>query len=160
MTSSTIKTTDKGGKELQAFMKRMRAAKGAFVSIGFHEGAGKYPGNNAPDVVEVALWNEFGTRTTPERSFIRSALDQHEPKLNEWRWEMIYNMMFKGWDLRKALEAMGFRIQVLIQNQIKSNVPPPNAESTLEAKAKKGVPGVTLIDSGLMLRSVTYQVHI
>lgn len=159
MIRSTIKTVDDRKKAIDAFMKTARAAKGSFVSIGFHEGAGHYPGNDAPDVVEVALWNEFGTRTTPERSFIRSAIDEHEGLLNEWRQEMLYNMVFKLWPLRKALETMGFRIQVLIQNKIKSNVPPPNADSTLDAKKKKGVPGVTLIDSGLMLRSVTYQVH-
>jgi hypothetical protein len=107
----------------------------------------------------VALWNEFGTRFAPERSFIRSALHENKSKINKWRGELIQNMVTKGWSMDKALTAMGLRIQFLIQNKIKSNVPPPLAASTARQKRRKGLAEVTLIDSGLLLRSIKFKVE-
>lgn len=156
MIKPRVSTTTKDDK-VAAIKKMMAKQKGAYVSIGFHEDAGTYP--DGQSVVEVALWNEFGTETSPARSFIRSVMDENEQKLNLWREEMIDNVVAKGWTVEKALEAIGFRIQVLIQNKIKSNVPPPLADSTAKAKSAKGRPAVTLIDTALMLRSVTFKVH-
>ena len=93
-----IKTTvtDKRNKAVEAFMKSAQNVKGSYVSVGFHEDAGKYDEPNAPDVVEVALWNEFGTRRTPERSFIRSAIDENKDRINEWRKELMTKVMTQG----------------------------------------------------------------
>lgn len=166
--------------------------KGAHVTIGIHSDAGKYTGGkNPPDVVQVALWNEFGTQTIPQRSFFRSALRDNEAKINRWREEMLNHMVTDNWSIEDVLNTMGQRIQILIQNKIKSNVPPPNALGTTRGKQRSGVlpqsatlkgrfgmankrlkgkfaamkmqaqgKTKTLIDSGLMLRSVTYKVHV
>lgn len=159
----TVKTTEKGNPRIKEFLKRAARERGrSHVSVGVHDDAGKYTnpdGTPGPTVAEVALWNEFGTRFAPERSFIRSALAENNGKINKWRAEMIDNMAKKGWTLDKALRAMGFRIQQLIQNKIKSNVPPPLAASTARSKRKKGIAPVTLIDSGLLLRSIGFKVE-
>lgn len=154
-TQTKVKTD---GMNVKKFLENLKGASRSYVTIGLHEDAGSYSGTNPPSVVEVGLWNEFGTATSPERSWLRSAIDESEGQINAWREEAINNMIHKGWTLEKALHMMGFRIQVLVQNKIKSNVPPPNAESTAEAKAKHGVAQQTLIDTGLMLRSVVYKV--
>lgn len=159
------KVIDKGWDKIK---KNLSQNKKAFVQIGITEDSGQYP--DGPMVVEVALWNEFGTSTSPERSFFRSAIDQHEAQINQWREEVVSAVLSNQYGVKKALEILGFRIQVLIQNQIKSNVPPPNAASTMKAKQaggtspkggmKEGFEGRTgtLIDTGTMLRSVTYKV--
>ena len=153
MTSTTIKND-----KTKDIFKKIEQIKRGYVTIGVHEGAGSYP--DGTSVVKVALWNEFGTETSPERSFFRSAIDQNMDKINKWREEMLDNIMEKNWPVEKALKAMGLRIQILVQNKIKSNVPPPNAPSTDAEKTRKGVGHKTLIDSGLMLRSVTYKVNL
>ncbi len=161
MIYSKVSTSDKGGEEFKKFLATISKASTAYVTIGLHEDAGQYTeGKSPPSVVEVGLWNEFGTKSSPERSWLRSAIDQHEEQIAKWRDEAVENILHKDWDLEKALEMMGFRIQALIQNQIISNVPPPNAPSTVEAKAAHGVGPSTLIDSGLMYRSVTFRVVI
>lgn len=162
MIRSAIKTTVKGDEDVKRFLRRAkgRAAEGSFVTIGVHEGAGHYDGDGAPTVVEVALWTEFGTRSSPERSWLRSTLDENQSLLNQWREEMIGNILYREWTVERALNTIGFRIQVLLQNKIKSNVPPPNAPGTVAEKGRDGVAPVTLIHRGLMLRSVTYQVHL
>jgi hypothetical protein len=152
---SHTKTTVKGQDKVDALRKAIGRHKTAYVEIGFHEDAGEY--EDGTSVVQVALWNEFGTETSPERSFFRTAIDENAAKINEWRNEMIGNIIEKSWTVQKCLDTMGFRIQVLVQNKIKSNLPPPNAPSTLEAKARAGTGSNTLMNTKLMLRSVTYK---
>jgi hypothetical protein len=160
VTSISISDSAKGF--FAALAGRLRGFERAYVSIGVHEGAGHY--ENGPEVAEVALWNEYGTAPranhpgTPERSFIRSTIDENDALINSWREEAITKILTGEWGPKKALEAIGFRVQVLIQNKIRSNVPPPNAPSTVEQKRRDGVPPNTLINSGLLLRSVTYRV--
>ncbi len=161
------------------FREQLKRYKNAYVSVGVHEGAGSY--ESGVTVAEVALWNEFGTRNIPERSWMRSTLDAKVRLINKWRKEAVENICTGKWTIAKALEVMGFRIQVLLQNAIKSNIPPPYGtgkriegplqEAALsahedkvtkaqDAKQKRGLAPVTLIESGLMLRSVTFQVHL
>lgn len=158
MIRAKVTVKDYGKEANDKLAKKFGSIKEAFVSIGVHEGAGQYP--DGTSVVEVALWNEFGTRSIPERSFIRSTIDENEGLINSWREEMLKKLIDDDWTVEKALEAIGFRIQTLIQNKIKSNVPPPNAPSTLKHKQREGTSGGTLIDTGLLLRSISYQVHL
>lgn len=160
-----IQTTDKISFNVSLLLKTVKAAKRSYVTIGLHEGAGTYPespgGTTAsPSVVEVGLWNEFGTKSIPERSWIRSAIDGNVSKINELREQMALNILTKNWTVQKALEKIGFEIQNMIQNKIRSNVPPPLAESTAKAKQDRGVAPVTLIDTHLLHDSVTYKVVI
>jgi len=156
MIKPNVHTKVTGQERVERIKKIAEESKGSYVSVGVHEDAGQY--EDGTSVVDVALWNEFGTENMPSRSFVRSAIDDNAEKIGRWREEMLGKMINEGWSLEKVLTAMGFRIQVLVQNKIKSNIPPPNAESTLAAKAKDGVGSNTLIWSGLMLRSVAFKV--
>jgi len=156
-----VQITDSGKSEAQARNKRLKQLDKAYVTIGVHDDAGKYTeGNPPPDVVEVALWMEYGTKNIPERSFIRSTVDEHRSQINQWREQALRQIMFDGKSVKDALESIGFKVQALIQNKIKSNVPPPLADSTAARKRKSGVAPVTLINTGLLLRSITYKVHV
>lgn len=161
MIQTNVQVTDNDPgifKRLKEFFSKGSAA---FVSIGVHEDAGAYTaGADPPTVVEVALWNEFGTEKIPERSFLRSAIDENESQINKWREEALVQVLDGKWTLEKALESIGFKVQQLIQNKIKSNVPPPNADSTIKGKRREGLAPNTLIESGLLLRSITYKVHV
>lgn len=157
MIKAKVVVQEKNSDLMRRLLREMPKLKKAHVTVGFHDDAGEYDGGE-PSVVEVALWNEFGTKNVPARSFIRSTIEESIDKINHWREEALVSIIENGVPVEKALEAIGMRIQVLIQNKIKSNVPPPNAESTREAKRREGVPDRTLINTGLMLRSVTYRV--
>lgn len=156
MIKSEIKTEDYVSPTLKAFLNNIKGAKTSYVTIGIHNDAGEY--EDGTEVYQVALFNEFGTQTAPERSFMRSAIDENDALINQWREEMVDNILNKDWSIEKALNAIGFRIQQLIQNKIKSNVPPPNEQSTKNQKEREGYADRTLIASGLMLRSVGYKV--
>lgn len=164
-----VSISDYKSKDMERLEAFMKGAKSAYVTIGIHSDAGEYPGG--PDVVEVALWQEFGTETIPQRSFIRSVIDGEDfgSKINQWRDEAIEKILFQNWTLDKALDYVGFKVQVLIQNKIKSNTPPPygtgkgpnppeRVAALQKAKRAKGFPVRTLIETGLLLRSVGYKV--
>lgn len=142
---------------MDRLLKEIPKLKKAHVTVGFHDDAGQY--EDGTDVVEVALWNEFGTKNMPQRSFIRSTIDQNIDKINQWREDALVNIIENGWPVKKALDSIGFNIQLLIQNKIKSNVPPPNAPSTTAAKRSEGSSnwGRTLMDTELMIQSLTYR---
>ena len=167
MLAMNISTEDRKDPSHDKLIAELTRLNNAYVTIGFHDDAGTYP--DGTDVVTVALANEFGADIEngfgegiaihiPERSFIRSTIDEHMNEINQFREEALANMIEKGWSIEKALESVGFKIQVLIQNKIQSNVPPENADSTIAKKEREGKAIRTLMDSRLMLRSVTYKV--
>lgn len=159
MIRSHTKTTTKGDGEerVRRLLKILKQAPKAHVQVGFFEGT-SYPGG--PDVVEVALWNELGTRKTPARSFMGTAIDEAEASIAKWRDEIIEGIVEKGWTIEQGMEFMGEKIKGLIEAKIKSNVGPPDAPSTAAQKAHEGAAPDTLIHSGLMLRSLTYKVFL
>jgi hypothetical protein len=150
-------TKDSGPKKAQDLVKELKKLKTAFVSIGVHEGGKAY--KTGESVVSVALWNEFGTERIPQRSFIRSTVDEHAPEINEWRAQAIEKIMAGRSTVDHELNAIGNRIQLLIQNKINSNVPPPNAASTRARKKRNKVAPRTLVDTGVLYESITYKVH-
>lgn len=159
MIKTTTTVTDSDPGMMARLSKLIHDIENAYVSVGVHEDAGKYSGpGEQPSVVEVALWTEFGTRFMPERSWLRSAVDENLSQIDRWREEILQEIWEEKITVQAGLEQMGYRLQVLVQNKIRSNVPPPNAESTLEQKRKDGVGDGTLIHTGLLLRSVTFKV--
>ena len=151
------------GKEQFKKLKRtaQRMIHGPFVTIGVHTDAGEY--KSGVSVVEVALWTEFGTSGpgdgVPEYAWLRTAITKNKAKIEKMRSHVVKKVQAGEMDVEQALEYMGFNIQMLVQNNIKSNLPPPNAPSTAASKQKRGVPQRTLIDSGLLLRSIGFKVY-
>lgn len=157
MISAKVTIEDRD-REYKRFQREMRKVNGSYVTVGVHLGAGSYP-KKGVTVAQVAFWNEFGTERAPARSFIRSTLDQRAAALNVLR-EVWLQKVFDGKaTVGKALEAMGFVVKEWITNKIQSNVPPPNAASTLARKAELGEGSMTLQATRLLLRSIAYKVH-
>ena len=107
-------TRIKGGKKLDAFLKKAKGAKGVKeVEIGFYDTA-RYPpvrtGKNGGQKQEphpvtlVAFWNEFGTETAPERPFFRIAVANMElaPMLALLKGEVDPRTMVSGRAARRA----------------------------------------------------------
>jgi len=151
---------DSNPKAFATLAKRLADADRAYVTVGIHEDAGRYPGPDAPLVSEVAWWNEFGTSEIPERSFFRSTFTQKAADIEKIKKEELKKIMDGKSTVTKSLSVIGFRAQVMVQNKIKSNIPPPNAPSTKKAKAREYPANAnrTLMASELLLRSVTFKV--
>ena len=69
----------RGGKKLDAFLKKAKAAKGVkAVEVGFYA-TDRYP--DGKPVTEVAAFNEFGTKDQPERPFMRIAISKMDGRV-------------------------------------------------------------------------------
>ncbi len=92
----------------------------------------------------------------PERSFIRSTVDAK--KNGEWRIaaeELRKEIIAGRMTTDRALGLMGLRIKKDIQEKTRSQVPPPNAQSTIDAKGSDH----PLINTGQLLNSIDFEVH-
>ncbi|NOT72455.1 MAG: hypothetical protein HOP09_14635 [Hyphomicrobium sp.] len=112
-----------------------------------------YQGGDVPLVMR-ALWNEFGTEQNPERSFLRSTVDE-----NRWTYRFmlvkaalarIFSNRFKQY-----MKNIGERVRDDVRDKIDSHVPPPNADYTVKMKGFDH----PLVETGEMRDAVGYRVE-
>ena len=155
----TVKRT--GGKKLQRLLREAGKGGVSGVKVGFFSTA-RY--EDGTPVAAVAAWNEFGTKTIPERPFFRNALAEME--------DGIANIIKAGIDTKKMVvdDRLAGRVGEYVAGQVQESITalkdPPNAPETVARKRKKlhGKKGVgggedPLIDTGFMHDSVTWQVE-
>lgn len=153
-----FKSKDKGLSELMRTFK-VNAGE-SHVFCGYLRSSGEYkakPGDkitNPITVAQVAMMNEFGTETAPERSFIRSTMSAIRKKLKLTIKKLSRKIVDGKIDKHAALGLVGEFVITHIKDTITDGVPPPNAPSTVKAKGSDH----TLIDTGQMRDSLDYEV--
>jgi len=145
--------TFSGGEKIQALFKQ--AGKGGVksVDVGVFAGA-KY--QDGTPVALVATVNEFGSEDghIPERPAFRNANKSNEDSLikiiksNVDPETMVIDPVTAG--------EVGVAHESAVKKSIVDLKDPPNAASTLKAKAPKANP---LVDTGMYVRSVTHEVN-
>ncbi len=101
----------------------------------------------------VAAWNEFGTKTIPERPFFRNALAESE--------RSVGRILQAGLDTKKMVVdeqlagRVGAHVQGKIQDSITSLKEPPNAPETVRRKGSSD----PLLDTGTLRNSVSWEVE-
>ena len=140
----------------RAYMTRMLSLKSpAHVDVGILEAAGgEAHGDDAISVIEVAVFNEFGTATIPERSFIRAWFDENEAKLQADFAVLMQGVAAGKHTRQQALELLGQRCVGQIQQRIADGIEPANAPSTIRRKGSS----TPLVDKGILRSSVSYRV--
>lgn len=146
----------KGGNKIAARLKQMQEELGRNrkVEVGFFANSTYTDGT---PVAMVAAVQEFGTDKIPARSFMRTTVAD---KQGQWAKAIAAVMKATGCDAQQALEQLGSVAANDIQEKIKAITEPPLAPSTIKARLKKRSenPEKPLIDTGLMVQSVKYQV--
>lgn len=173
MVRKSVTIVDKavGEQQLKKLFKQI-AGKGAGsgVKIGILADSGVHKAADGATVAQVALWNEFGTKTIPERPFMRTSGEQLMPILSVYSERLIDAMLLGKITLDNALDRVGLLAQAHIKKVIIDWSTPPNAPRTILQKARKtgrakiagGDASLAaydnpLIDTGQMLGSVTYE---
>jgi len=142
-----------GGEALQRRLdeiaKKLKSA--ATLRVGFLENA-TYP--DGTPVAMVAAVNEFGapSRGQPPRPFFRNAIRDHAP---EWPDQIEALVASTDYDAATVLGQMGEMIAGEIRQSITDTNEPPLAPSTIKRKGHEK----PLVDSGVMLGSVDYEVE-
>lgn len=146
-----------GGDKLRATLERIaaRLGRGGEVAVGFLEGA-TYPAKPdqpAQNVATVAFWNEFGTLRAPPRAFFRRMISAESPG---WGHTLAAAAKKTDYSSEKTLGVMGTVVAGQLQKSINELTSPPLSPKTI---ARKGF-AKPLIDTGVMLRAVDYEVKI
>lgn len=142
------------------FAKNLRKRlNDAGVSVGVQKSAGQHDESEAGvTVAQVGFWNEFGTETSPERSFMRSTVADNREAYRQIMRKIVnreVQLVAAGSQsvFYRDLGKFGQKVQNDIQARIVDIRTPPNAPSTIAAK--KGVDN-PLVDTGQLLNSIRW----
>lgn len=151
---SNFTDKDKGWNELMTSF-RLKAGETAAL-VGYTQSSGKYKGKDSMTVAQVAAIQEYGSKDgkIPERSFIRSAMKEHEKEFKKLQKKVSAKVIAGKLSKSQALGILAQAAIDWIKNKIDSNVPPANAPSTVAAKGSSH----TLIDTGQMRNSLGWEI--
>lgn len=161
-----VRDRDKG---MERILNTLRTADRAVV-VGIRQGDGggdkaktvgppgarrSVPTGFGPTLAEVAARNEFGDSQVPERSFLRSTFDQHEPDYWSVTSRGIGRVVDGKDSLDTVLKTVGLRIEDDVKGTITTLDTPPNHPDTIEQKGSDN----PLIDSGRMRQAIGYELR-
>ena len=153
-----VKTTDTDLGRKAALREMQKMKRGPYVANGFQgvKGEAQHRGTEeAMTVAQVAAFNEFGTKTIPERSFMRATIDENRRTLTSLTRSLLFRIGMGEMTTERALNIIGLTITKLMKKKIVDLRKPPNADSTIKRKNSSN----PLIDSSQMLNSVTDKVE-
>jgi phage gpG-like protein len=138
-------------------MRELRAAKGAYVTVGVQGADANIGASEDLNLAAIATVNEFGTKDgrIPPRPFMRNAWDKNQEALRVVQRKALEQVVDGKRTAADGLALIGAWFQAAVQNEIASNTPPPNAPRTIEMKGSSR----TLIDTGRLRQGITYAVH-
>ncbi len=152
---------DKWTPEGERFMKELRELAGLEVRIGYQkkQGTGKQQDEGdtsekkkpPADLIDKAMWNEFGTEHIPSRPFMRDSVDKHISAI-EHMLKAQEEAFLNGASARKVLEGVGLFQKDLVQTEIEQGDFAANAEATIKRKGSDK----PLIDTSQMKDSVNF----
>ena len=147
-----VEERDLGWKRIQ---REIQAAKSASVRVGVLADAGT--SDDGVDLVDIAVFNEFGTKRAPPRPFIRGAFDEKQRDLTRLK-ARLWNQVLAGrLDTRRALGLLGQTHEDQIKVFMTELRTPANEASTIAAKTRAGRKGDNpLIDTGRLRASIRW----
>ena len=141
-------------------LERIRKAEKQEAAVGFprgKDGLGNPHYENGASILQVAIWNNFGTTRgefnhIPSRPFMKMATKQIQEVSAPIIQAVIAKINAGKTDGKKELEILAIQAQGIIQTVITDGGFAKNADSTIAAKESEQ----PLIDSGDMWQAVTY----
>lgn len=143
----SVKVIDHG---LDQLLRQADALHGSGVKVGIQAGTGSQDG---VDMVDIAVYNAFGTATIPKRDFIGGAAEKYRQDVATVM-DHLARKVEDGASPDAALHTLGQFYQGRQQAHIRSGEFTPNAPSTIKKKGST----VPLIDKGQLINSVRYEV--
>ena len=141
---------DLGFKDLEKAL-----GKSGYVDTGYFANKDMHP-ESQMDLAEIAIQNEFGTLTIPERSFMRSSIRENERQIIDFVAREEQMAIDGKQTVAKMFDRIGIYIRGIIQKKIATaqSWAVPNAPSTVDAKGGRETP---LVDTSFMMKMVDSQ---
>lgn len=152
---TVLKDTDNG----YAAMRKNLFAPNTRVLVGITQEVGAephgIPGRRSSTILEIAIWNHFGTEHVPQRPWLSDWFDKNKGKAETWLIALMPSVISGKRTKEQVLNILGLRIVGDIQKVMTQGTPPPNAESTIRKKGSS----ITLIDNGVLRGKITHVVR-
>ena len=148
------KDIDKGYRKV---LKDLGTVDDSGITVGFHAKDVERDDSEF-NVAEIAAVNEFGSDdgTIPERSFIRSTVDDNSRKYRKFIRDTFSLVLIGKISPKTALDRIGIRIRDDIKRKIVTLSQPANEASTIAAKGSAN----PLVDTGTMIKRVKHESRI
>ena len=151
--SITVKTTQKNPGWVEKLKARMSKQSKREVAVGYprgESGVGNPHYDTGASILEVAIWNNFGTSRIPPRPFMENSsapLQEMWKKMCKDAQKRINAGEISEETVCKAAALKG---ESIIRNEIDAIMEPPNSPQTIKRKGS----AKPLIDSGDMRKFV------
>jgi predicted molibdopterin-dependent oxidoreductase YjgC len=146
---SNIKDTDRG---MSGFLKAVSELKKSSLKVGVFSDAVNNEQKGAAYVADYAIANEYGTERIPERSFLRSTIDEKHDEWSKGLSDVLMNAAKNKTSIDNELYKIGAIARSDIIDKIDSDISPKNAPATIK---KKGAgKNKTLVDTGVLRSSI------
>ena len=150
-------------KKYEQRITELEKLANSYVLIGFQEGSvtkSQVKGNRRKEagksMHQIAAENEFGTKTTPARPFMRTSFDENRQTIAN-AIDGEYDKILDGTStVKKSLNLIGLLGVDLVQQKIRAIHFPPNSPRTIAIKKSSK----RLIDFGQMIQSFRHKVVI
>lgn len=143
-----IRVRRKGNADAMLNKIKDRFKKSGKVKVGFPAG------KQSQEILERAVYNNFGTRDIPERNFMQLGISQNKRSIEAASSRIAKRIVTGTITPNQGINQLGLYGVGLIQKAITDLSSPANAASTIEAKGSSN----PLIDTGEMRQSVTHEV--
>lgn len=147
-----VKVNSTDGKGIKALFKRLEKGH---VNVGILANVGQHEDSDLT-VAQVGFYHEFGTVKTPERSFIRSTIEDKSKEIKKLARQQSKLVLNGKTTMEKGLGLLGAFTAGLIQEKFTSNDWPANTEATIASKGSSK----PLIDTGQLRQSISYEVKV
>lgn len=133
------------------YLKQVQALDGHGVKSGIQANAGQQDGT---DILDIALYNEFGTKDIPARPFIRGFQERNAKALGALM-DRAADLVASGEPVGATLDQMGAVVQQQQQAHVRASKSwaVPNAPATVKQKGSN----VPLIDHAVLVNAIRYE---
>lgn len=146
-----VKVKEKVTADGKKFQKMLEGLGKLQVRVGIQQGKVNEDG---VDMVDIAMFNEFGTVHIPSRPFLRDSVDAHTDEINAFL-QSMRSQLVRGSSAEQILKKIGVFQKDLIRKEIVNGDFVPNSPETIKRKNSDK----PLIDTGSMRRSINYVIQ-
>lgn len=144
----STKLTDMG---IDKVLENVIELGGKQVKVGIQAGSGSHDG---VDILDIAIYNHFGTRNIPSRPFVSDCFDKNQGQISEAKKRIVYRVM-EGMPASAGLAQLGQWYQDVLKGHIRNGGWVPNAPATVKRKGSSR----PLIDTGQLVNSVRWKIE-
>lgn len=137
--------------KLQRIARNLSKLDGLQIKVGVLRNAGNYP--DGTKVVDVAAWNEFGTRHIPPRPFIRQTYAMYGADVKQVQAKLIRRVIAGSVGASTVAQDTGDWYKGIVQRSITNTAWTPNAPRTVALKGS----AKPLVDTGQLLNAIDWE---